>query len=435
MSTSASTSRPNYPLLMLAYLLLFVGCAAVLYWEGSVRVLPVEARLLRFDANFYLGIRDNGYGYNPGNPSTAGFFPLFPYVWRWSGLGIAGICIANGLLYLVSLGFLCRLLRPKPIVLGLFMSLPFLFFVWTPLTEALYFALTTLLLYGLVRKNGWLIFTSLLLAGLTRASFIFLVPALVGMVWMTRPKAEVFSWPSIRRILLWCLLPLGLSVAIVAVIQYVQVGDPFAYYKLQTEVWGRKFALPVLPMGVNKPRWIIRTTRMSLWIGGLVSVIGLRYLVQWLWRDRLRPTLRPIELVAIIYLCMCVVSIVFFNPTWFWWSPGERNATYLVGINRYLQPNPFMLVFLVYLFRQRLRSPWALLGLAVATHLLWFTVALDYLWNQPEYEELLVVTAALLAYWLYYYFRWPWLGYALIVFGAVVQAVTFDHFLWGLHLD
>ncbi len=431
------TPAPRYPyaLIILGYLLLFVGVYAGLYAAGVIEVLPGATNLLKWDAAYYDAIRQAGYHYTPGQADNAGFFPLFAYWWKLLSVGPVAISLLNGLVYAVSLYFLCRLLRPDPVVLGLFMSLPFLFFLFTPLAEAVYFAFATALLYGVVRKNAWLIFGSLLLAGLTRPSFLFLVPGLVGMELMMRPRNELFHWDTWRTILLQYLLPLALATLVVALVQYVQVGDALAYYKTQSEAWGRAFGWPVFPLGRGEGEEIVVLTRFSFWGGMLVSLLGLRHLVEWLGWGRLRSDIRPIELLSVIYLTMSLLSIVFFNPEWFWFMRDEHNATYLTGINRYLQPNPFLLVLLVYVFRQaRLTIRGLLLGLVI-THLIWLCFDPRYYVHIRNYLPMLYVIRLLLPYVIYHYFRWKPLGYVIVVYSFALQALMFHYFLTGVQVD
>lgn len=431
----ASRFRDNYLLLILGYTALFVLSCAGLRLYGLFDVLPGNESLLHFDAGYYASIRDGGYEYLDGKNSNAGFFPLFAYWWRLLPLGPLGISAINGTLYLGSVYALCRLLRPGAIVLGLFMSLPFLFFVYTPLSESLYFVFATALLYGLVRGSGRLIFFSLLLAGLTRASFLFLVPALIGMTVMVQPGVKAIGRADWGKVAIRYLLPIVLATLVVACIQYVEVGEALAYYKTQAEGWGRQFGWPVLPFGSGHLDWLGHLTRTNFWLGSLVAGTGLFYLIQWLWRARLRPVISEVELLSIIYLTMSFLSILLFNPEWQWYMIGGHNVTYLRGINRYLQPTPFLLVFMVFLFRLRWVKAYGPAILLAATALLWFLVVPHYLQDPDEFTKVSSATALIIPYITYHYLRWRWLGIALIGWSFLLQAMMFQAFLANVHVD
>ena len=434
--TTVSTAAPiRYPLLIAGYALLSVAIYGGLYAAGWLTVLPNDASLLQFDAKYYLAIRDAGYSYTEGAADSAGFYPLFAWWWKVTGLGAVGISLTNALFYLTSLYVLCRLLRPPVMVLGLFVSLPFQFFLYAPLSEALYFAFTTGLVYGIVRKRPRVVMASLLLAGLTRASFLFLVPAVVGMFLMRQPLARVVRDTDWRALALHYLLPIVASVALVAWVQYVEVGDALAYYKTQAAGWGRVFGWPVFPLGAGRGDWPGHLSRVNFWTATGIALTALYYLLRWLsGRSRL-PRINDHEVLALVYLTMSLLSLLLFNPEWFWYTPGGYNATYLKGINRYLQPNPFFLVFLVYVFRQRMPTWRAWAGLVVYSLLLWFTVSPDYLSNRHELEKIGLASAIVLPYLLYHYWRWRPLGYALILASFVLQAYVFSLFLGGTHLD
>ncbi|WP_116124977.1 hypothetical protein [Lewinella sp. IMCC34183] len=431
--------HPPGPYRYLLYLLAYFGCFVLTYYGlyslGYLDRLPTEEGLVKWDAGFYRSIADKGYEYAGGQPASAGFYPLFAYIWRLTGLSGVGISLLNAGVFLAALWGLCVTLRPHPLTLGLYFSLPFVFFFYTPLSEAWFFAFATLAIVGLLRQQRWVVFAGLLLSGLTRPTFLFLIPALVGMELMLRPPREALGWAVWRKILSWYLLPVGLAAATVAVIQYLQVGDAFAYYRTQSEGWGRQFGLPVFPLAGGGENFLSRLRTANVWIGVLAAAFGLTWLVRWLVRGRIGTDLRPVELVAVIYLCMCLVSILFFNPEWKWMMEGEYGATVLTGINRYLQPNPFLFIFMIFLF-DRPRGPLLyLVPLLLLTHLLWFAFDFDYYEHIRKYLVISYVTFMILPYWAYYYLRWKPLGYAIIPAGLYFQCLMFVMFMGGVHVD
>ncbi len=427
--------KTAYALYVAGYALAFAACYLLLYFLGYVDRLPSEAGLVKWDAGFYQSIATVGYQYADGATASAGFFPLFAYIWKLTGFGGTGIAILNGLVFLTSLWGLCVLLQPQAVTLGLFISLPFLFFMYTPLSEAWFFALASVAIYGIVRGQYWAVFAGLLLSGLARPTFLFLIPALVGAELMLKSRTAVLEWSTWRRILLWYLLPISLAVAVVALVQYVQLGEPFAYYKTQSEGWGRQFGFPVFPLAGGWEDYLSRLKSANLWLGALAAAFGLTYLFRWLAFDRIGARIRPVELVAVIYLCMCLVSIVFFNPEWKWIHEGAYNATILTGINRYMQPNPFLFLFMIYLFDRPRGAYWYLVPLLVGTHLLWFTLDFDYYEHIRKYLAISHITFLLLPYWLYYFFRWKPLGYAIIPLSFFFQCLMFRYFMAGVHVD
>ena len=425
----------GYAIFLVTWVPIVCSVYLILFALGVVDRFPSEEGLVHWDAVFYKSIVYNGYQYADGALANAAFFPFFAYVWKVSGLGGFGISVLNGCVFLVSLYGACVLLKPRLPLLALFLSLPALCFLYLPLSEAWFFAFGVLLLYGIVRQRYWMVFVALLMAGLTRPTCWFLIPALVGMELMTRPKKETSHWRVWWKVLSWYILPLGIALLGFALLQYVAVGEPFAYYKTQSATWGRAFGFPVFPLGNNLRNDVELLRGVKLWVGMLAAAFGLAWLYDWLLRDRLPRGVRPIDLLAVIYLCMCLVSILFFNPEWNWIGAGGYGATVLTGINRYTQPNPFLLVFLIWIFERPAIDLRYLAVIFLATHLLWFALDLKYYDHIQRYLRVSSVTLILLPYWACYFFRVQWLFYTVALLAVAWQSRMLWLFMTGVQVD
>ena len=111
----------------------------ILYQLGIVDYLPSNNTLDSGDSGFYHSIMNNGYQTSGKFSKNPGFFPFFPYFWRLTQLSSIGISILNTLLFLTSLSWLCNILKPDKITLLFYMGSPYLFFMWVPLSESLFF--------------------------------------------------------------------------------------------------------------------------------------------------------------------------------------------------------------------------------------------------------------------------------------------------------
>jgi hypothetical protein len=331
-------------------MIMFLILYGTLFLMGVIEVIPNSETLNKWDAGFYSSIKDQGYIYHAGQAGNVGFYPFFPYFWKCTLLSPLGISILNGLVYLISLAFLCKLLKPDVMVLGFFMSMPFMFFMFTPHSESLFFLFSTCIIYGIVKKNEKPLFVlSLFFASVTRAVFIFFIPAFIGMTIMSNSLKTALDKDIWKEILTLFFLPVLAGFITVGVIQYIQTGNLFAYYEIQAEVWGRKFGWPVFPLGrTSEHPWLVRLSQLNLWIGMLASVMGLKHLINWLKNDGITESDNKHEFFSIIYLTMSFLSILFFNPEWYWVGEGGYNGTFIAGINRYMQANAFMFVFLIY---------------------------------------------------------------------------------------
>lgn len=420
--------KEYYVLPIVAYTLVFISIYSGLWAIGWLNNLPNSDTLHHWDAGFYHLIRDHFYFPYSEYPNKDGFFPGFPLFWRVTGLDIVGIAITNGLIYLISLGVLCQLLRPNVWVLGIFMATPFLFLMWVPNTEALFFGCSVIIIKGIIEnKNKWL-FIGFLLASFTRASYVFFLPAFVGMTLLSHSVKEFWHWKIWRKILIFNILPCALGGGLVMLLQFWQTGDAFRYFSVQSSFWGRQFSLPVLPLGSNATQDVFIFHMMALWFGMWALVLGCVWLVQWLRQRRLQFMPSTIEMFALIFIVMSLFSILFFNPRWIW-NTANYNSTALTGLNRYLYCNAFFLIFLHFLSQLPRPSLKQVLILFIATHLLWLSIDSGYYLHIGRYWLVSQATVILLLLGFYQAYKFRALAIFIIVFSFICQCVFFDYFL------
>lgn len=422
-----------YVLPIMLYSMLAIIVYWILYAAHIVTTIPSHASLLKWDATFYASIKDNNYTFVPQSICNAGFLPLFAYWWKATGLNALGISILNGAVYIISLCWLCKTLKPDIVQLGLFMSLPFMCFMFTPLSESLFFLFGVMIIYGLKYNKSAYIFTGILLASLTRATALFILPSAIGMSLLLLPVASSVKNINWREILWIYVAPVLLGVVLVGFIQFVQTGNFFAYYQTQSEAWGRKFGLPVLPMGRTTELWTTRLSYFNFWIGCFMIAAGLAFLVKWLRRNPL--AIPNYMLLAIIYLCMSFLSVIFFNPEWFYDQKVGYNTTYLNGINRYIQATPFTMVLVIWIFSLPKLKPGYFIPLLISTYLAWLCVYPVFYKHIQFTLEMSVVTGILLAYWLFHYVRWKPLGLVIIAWSYVLQSLMLNNFMSGIMVD
>lgn len=433
------TLSEYYVFPILGYFLLSVITYFVLYQFGFVENLPNSQTLNSGDAGFYYSIKEQGYQYSSEGASNSGFFPLFAYLWRWLHLDWMGISILNGLLFLVSLSFLCKLLKPDYLILGLFMASPYQFFMWVPLSESLFFLFCVAILYGIKKDNWKLIFFGVLLATMTRAVFLFFIPAFVGMSLMSQPIQHIWRDVAWKKLIFNYLLPCFLGLAIVVVIQYFATGKWFAYFEMQSRVWGRSFGFPAFPLGYRTPFWNLNGSYISFWIGTFTGVIGLKFLGDWFRQREVLKQIKNYELFSLIFICMSLMSILFFNAKWSWnWSPETEigfMSTHFTGINRYIHPTVFFFVLLIYFFDKKQISRAQNIVIFLLTNLLWFCFDPEYYLYIQRYLAFLVPNLVVVALLLFHAFRWKILGVGLILTSMVLQSVLMNYFLGHTQLD
>lgn len=234
----------------------------------SLAKLPV-ARLLRqtmivADANWYVGIAENGYekmDFKTDSTHNWAFFPLHPLLWglahKLTGeFAMTGIVLVN-LLLLFALYLLHKTVLEFGYDAGVAdravfyaAAFPVSYFYSMPLSESLFLLLTVGNFYAARRGRwGWAGATGALAAA-TRVTGVVLLPALIILYWQTHRRV----WPPTRYLALF-LIPSGLLAFMCHL--YIITGNPLAFKDI-TVTWGRQpvFFLKTLWLYLKEPQII-----------------------------------------------------------------------------------------------------------------------------------------------------------------------------------
>jgi hypothetical protein len=217
----------------LLILLLLVFVDIFLYEE----TIFTEKNLIHFDAVHYLTIKNEGY-----QGFLTAFFPLFPIIWKISFLNIYGITIFNGLLFILSVYFLSKVIEFRNSSLLLVISTPSFIFFFLPYSESLFFFLSSLLIYLILRtdKKIW-IYLCLLILGLIRPTSFFLLFALfISSFFFRKSTKDFFQNAAILTLI--CLF----TVFALFSIHYIYTGNFFIYFEI-SKSWGGILQIPKLP--------------------------------------------------------------------------------------------------------------------------------------------------------------------------------------------
>lgn len=433
----APPTRPRRPAALgwgaalLGHAFFVVATYSVLYCFGLVRAVPTADNVITWDAGWYNSIRLNGYVGNPGGQSNIAFFPLFPYLWRLSGLDGLQVGIANFGVLLLGGGLLGRGLGLSRSQVLLVLSGPLMFFCCVPYAEALFFLFGVLLLWGLHRQRLWLTVVGLVGCCLVRSSATLFVPAfLMAELLGCTHRAAV---PAALRRFGAGLLAIGGSLGFVMWLHHAATGNWLAFFETHKS-WG------------HEPHWTLGYPLHSvagvavLWLDALGLVLGLLAVVAglglglrwaWGWARPASAAARPVSRAVLFSLGFCIAALCFILL---------YQTDNIVGMARYTLTAPFtwfLFSQLPQLGRWPARGRWAALA-AVALALLGVAFWLGFPWH---FEGFFVGPAAwYLLLWLLYAVAlglawWPTfeggreLRAGLYVANVVLQCFLFSVFL------
>ena len=315
-----------------------LGLIFIIYRQfGLIDLFPLSEKLQQWDTGWYDNIRINGYTYSELEQSNSGFFPLFPYLWKWSGLSVVGITFFNALVSIVAFILLYQNFNFKKSEFLIAISIPSVFFLLVPYTESLFFLFSTVFLIGLKKKNLALIWAGLFFASITRSTGLFFLPAIGLIIFLESNNQDLFSLKTLRKLVLYS-LPIFLGIAVVVVWQYLETGVWFAYFKAQSNHWFRGLSFPALPLSVwNYPK--------ILWLDALAFLAGFFAFLMVIKRIINRVNHKGSENLEVIisegYLCAVFISLILFNP-----KNMESGLTEISGANRYIFATPFFFLML-----------------------------------------------------------------------------------------
>ncbi|MBE0648601.1 MAG: hypothetical protein IH596_12565, partial [Bacteroidales bacterium] len=137
-------------------------------------IIDVDSAYKKIDAQNLVNWDVVGYNYIKDPPAQGeidvrqayGFFPMFPWLWRLTGISVKYIGVFNFLLFSFTLLILLHLFLRNPfysprdriLIFIACLSFPSVSIFLIPYSEALFAAAFFLALWGLARKNYWIYF-------------------------------------------------------------------------------------------------------------------------------------------------------------------------------------------------------------------------------------------------------------------------------------
>ncbi len=202
-----------------------------------------ESNFIHWDVLAYNKLKNDLYTVPKGAANlNFAFFPLFPMIWKVSGLSAKYIGFLNyafftvGIIFL-ALSFSADFIRNSNVKYLLLILLPTNIVFLIPYSEALFFLTFSIAIWGFVKDKPAVLFIALFLNATTRSSgnIILLSMLAVDLIYFFRTR---YNFEKVKKAILFRYMPILLGITSVALIQKYY-GSPsfFYFFSVQKEFW------------------------------------------------------------------------------------------------------------------------------------------------------------------------------------------------------
>ncbi|NDC41305.1 MAG: hypothetical protein EBZ77_07115 [Chitinophagia bacterium] len=408
-------------LLVVGYGAFFLLLHQFLFEVGLTKTGLSPNVLCQWDCHFYRDIANVGYQDKEG-ANNAAFYPLFSLLWRWLHLNELGASCLNILFFAGGFTVFSSLYHTTWAHKLVFLTLPGVYFMFIPYTEALFFLLSATLMWGVARQKNAAVFASVFVIALTRPSVLMLLPALLAMEILGNEKRNILI--GLRHWLSYQLLPALLGTALFVWYQHHETGVWMFYFYLQTKYWAHIFRWPVFPLGdmfgTNKTLWMSAVA----YFGACIAVVLLLvWAVKWLFTSFVADKLM---VLATTFITLSLYFLVFYSPTW-------GGVTLTISSRRYLMINTYFFALLHYCTHKFTYKAWHYVAVGLACTLFW--MAFGSFVHIVYAATYLVPTALVLLYMATSSRRHSWPATVLIALSFFIQMTFFQLILNGDFTD
>jgi hypothetical protein len=308
------------------------------------------------DGSHYYNIKEHLYkGNDINNSLSLAFFPLFPLLWRLINCSPFIITLINYLLFVLGVLVMIKMLQDKVPKWSFFLILcmPMMVVYILPLSEALFFLMISIGLYGIIKNKYWLFFIGFFLASMTRSSAsIFIIAFLCTEIIVNISK---FSLKDFIINLLKRILPIVLGVFVVMLIQKIRGADSwFAFIDAQ-KLWDKKFSFPEIPFkDWSREGYSITFPFFYMFFIPMVVVLirdFIRNIKQQ--QDVKQDTFIYVKYLSMLYLAGNIMVVLFTQQ-------GSLNS-----LARYMLCNPFFVFLLLTTVINDRSKKWQIIYLAI----------------------------------------------------------------------
>ena len=406
-------------LLVVVYGISFFAIQFLLYQFHLLPYLPDAQNIGAWDGSWYRSIAQNGYVHTASAPSNTGFYVLFPWIWKLSHLGVWGISFLNLLLFAAGFSLIVSIYPVSIFTQLLWLSTPAIYFMFVPYSEATFFLLGALCLFGISTRKNYLVFIALFLISLTRSVSVLLIPSFFIMQMLSFDR-EKWKHALLDYIVLYA-LPLVLGIFAFYGIQYYSTGVWNAYIQQQSTVWGHIAGGPRLPFSnLNLGVYILWFHAVCLFACVIAGIFIIKSLLEK-WKGRIIMPDKGI-ILSIAYLTFTLILTFYFSPL------ASKHSTHITGVERYIAASPFILVFFYY-FAEKHHYQWThYAGILVLYNL--FCLLFGSYQSLENFLVFNVGSLMIVLYMLQASGR-RWAALVLMFFNIAVQITYFQIFISG----
>lgn len=334
----------NKPLIILSLTIVCVVLTYCLFlYFGIIKTVPDDHNVIKYDADWFLSIRNSGYTYINGQMSNMAFFPFFPYLWKWSHLSGLEMCFINLFIFIVSFLVLMCSRSYSAGYLMIVSSVPCFIFFFLPYSEACFFLFGTVLITGYRKKSRTLQVIGIFGCCLTRSVSTFFLPAIIITEILAYRRSVITAKELAVNILVNTSACLS-SILIVVAVQGMQTGKWFYYIEVQ-KYWKRHWIFPSFPLTTLSPNKILGIDAIALVLGFVALYFGLKWSFQYLLRFNKKVNSGDgQEVCKSVYFSALFLSAIVIVDSCFTYNIDGR--TNIQCMNRHLMCTSFALCFL-----------------------------------------------------------------------------------------
>jgi len=359
---------------------------SIFFKFSIVNRIPDQFNVVKYDGEWFNGIRNFGYIFAPNQMSNMAFFPFFPYLWKWTFLNGLQISFVNLIIFAASFFLLIGKTIYKTSYLMIISTLPCFIFFFLPYSEACFFLFGTLVILGYRKDSTALICLGLLGCCLTRSVSTFFIPAIIITELLAYKDSGISRKKLITNIIIYTLVCVS-SIFVVILVQGLQTNKWFYYIEVQ-KYWKRDWLLPSVPFTTISPNKVLGIDAVALILGCTAIFFclkwGYAYLVSEKKLARIRVTVKSSHICKSVYFSALFLSAIAIIDTCFTYD--IEGSTNMQCMNRHLLCTSFALCFLNWIHKDYNPEKWDIyfiIGLLLSG--IFFTGVINYIHHTIYY--------------------------------------------------